>query len=71
MARLARFLIGRTGAFSESPLSIGPCAPVKQTSDHCKAAEFPMKTCWKEDAQAVAGEPQNETVTYEELKVKY
>ena len=71
MARLARFLIGRTGAFSESPLSIGPCAPVKRTSDHCKAAEFPMKACWKKDPQAVASEPQNETVTYEELKVKY
>ncbi len=24
MARLTRFLIGRTGVFSESPLSIGP-----------------------------------------------
>jgi hypothetical protein len=39
-----------------------PGAPVKRTSDHCKAAEFPMKACWKEDAQAVANEPQNETV---------
>ena len=48
-----------------------PGAPVKRTSDHCKAAEFPMKTCWKEDAQAVASEPQEETATYEELKVKY
>jgi hypothetical protein len=40
----------------------GQYVPVKRTSDHCKAAEFPMKACWKEDAQAVASEPQNETV---------
>jgi len=30
-----------------------------------------MKACWKEDAQVVANEPQKETATYEELKVKY
>ena len=30
-----------------------------------------MKACWKEDAHAVASEPQKETTTYEELKVKY
>ena len=42
---------------------------VKRTSDH-GAAEFPMKACWKEDAQVVASEPQKETATYEELKVK-
>jgi len=36
--------------------------PVKRTSDHCKTVEFPMKACWKEDAQAVASEPQEETV---------
>jgi hypothetical protein len=29
--------------------------------DHCKTAEFPMKACWKEDAQVVANEPQKET----------
>ena len=48
-----------------------PGAPAKRTSDHCKTVEFPMKACWKEDAQAVASEPQEETVTYEELKIKY
>jgi len=37
-------------------------ALVKRTSDHCKTVEFPMKACWKEDAQAVASEPQEETV---------
>jgi hypothetical protein len=37
-------------------------ALVKRTSDHCKTAEFPMKACWKEDAQVVANEPQEETV---------
>jgi len=30
-----------------------------------------MKACWKENAQAVANEPQKKSVTYEELKVKY
>lgn len=44
---------------------------VKERSDHTKTAEFPMKACWKEDAQAVTSKPQEETVTYEELKVKY
>lgn len=34
---------------------------VKRTSDHCKTVEFPMKACWKEDAQAVASKPQEET----------
>jgi len=34
---------------------------VKRTSDHCKTVEFPMKACWKEDAQAAASEPQEET----------
>ncbi len=28
----------------------GQYVPVNRTSDHCKAAEFPMKACWKEDA---------------------
>jgi len=37
---------------------------VKRTSDHCKTAEFPMKACWKEDAQTVASEPQEEMATY-------
>jgi hypothetical protein len=46
-----------------------PSAFVKQTSDHCETAEFPMKAYWKEDAQAVASEPQKKD-TYEELKVK-
>jgi hypothetical protein len=36
-------------------------ALVKRTSDHCKTVEFPMKACWKEDAQAVVSEPQEET----------
>ena len=39
-----------------------PGALVKARSDHCKTVEFPMKACWKEDAQAVASEPQEETV---------
>jgi len=30
-----------------------------------------MKACGKEDVQAVASEPQEETDTYEEHKVKY
>jgi hypothetical protein len=46
-------------------------ALVKRTSDHCKTAEFPMKACWKEDAQVVVSEQWSETVTYEELKAKY
>jgi hypothetical protein len=36
-------------------------ALIKRTSNHCKTVEFPMKACWKEDAQAVANEPQEET----------
>ncbi len=44
---------------------------VKRTSDHCKTVEFPMKACWKEDAQVVASESQEETATYDELKIKY
>lgn len=43
---------------------------VKGTSDHCKTVEFPMKACWKKDAQVVASKPQKETFAYEEFKVK-
>jgi hypothetical protein len=35
-------------------------ALVKQTSDLCRTAEFLIKACWKEDAHAVAREPQKE-----------
>jgi len=49
---------------------IDPAVLVKRTSDVCKTVEFTMKACWKEDAQTVASEQQEETETYEELKAK-
>jgi hypothetical protein len=49
---------------------MGVTVPVKRTSDHCKTVEFPMKAYWKEDAQAVASEPQEE-MAIEYVHAKY
>ena len=48
-----------------STFPLGTAVLVKLTSDHCKTAKFPMKVCWKEDAQAVASSHKKKRPFYE------